>query len=242
MKKRLDSLVKKYETKDFIKNDPIQFPHRFKNREDIEIAGFISSLFAFGRREAFIKKLDFLFNLTSCPCELIVDFEKYDLANFVYRFIKSPDLIELLRILNKLYILDKSSLAELFFEKKSRFERVTKYFYLNSNCPDNPGFCFLFAKPEKKSALKWLNMFLRWMVRNGEVDFGIWDFISKKELLIPLDVHVARLSRKFGLLKRNANDFCAAVELTEKLKEFDEFDPVKYDFALFGLGVSGEDA
>ena len=96
----------------------------------------------------------------------------------------------------------------------------------------------MFAKPENKSALKRINMFLRWMVRDGVVDFGLWDFISKSELIIPLDTHVARLSRKFNLLKRKVNDYKSAIELTEKLKEFDEFDPVKYDFALFGLGVN----
>lgn len=240
MKKYFDSLVKKYETKDFIKDDPIQFPHRFKCREDIEIAAFISSLFAFGRRDMFIKKLDFLFGLTETPSELIYDFQKFNLDGFLYRFIKSVDLIELLKILNKLYVIDKSSLAELFFEPDNRFKRVTDYFYSNCICPDSTGFCFMFAKPEKKSALKRLNMFLRWMVRDGAVDFGIWNFISKSDLIIPLDTHVARLSRKFGLLNRKANDFQSALQLTEKLKEFDEFDPVKYDFALFGLGADKE--
>lgn len=237
MKKRLDELVKKYETPDFIKDDPIQFPHRFNKKEDIEISAFISALFAFGRREAFIKKLDYLFSLAS-PYELILDYKKHDLSNFVYRFIKSEDLIELLRLLNKLYSLDKSSLAELFHEKQNRLIRVTNYFYSNSICPNNQGFCFMFAKPENKSALKRLNMFLRWMVRDGAVDFNLWDFIKKDELIIPLDTHVARISREFNLLKRKQNDFRAALELTEKLKEFDESDPVKYDFALFGLGVN----
>ena len=95
----------------------------------------------------------------------------------------------------------------------------------------------MFAKPENNSALKRLNMFLRWMVRDGVVDFGIWKSIKKSQLLIPLDTHVARLSREFGLLKRSSNDFKAVLELTSKLKEFDENDPVKYDFALFGLGI-----
>lgn len=152
MKKLLDDLAKKYETADFIKDDPIKFPHSFKDKRDIEISGFISSLFAFGKREAFIKKLDFLFSLASCPYELILDYKKYNLDNFIYRFLKSEDVIELLRLLNKLYVLDKSSLAELFYEKEKRFERVTDYFYCNSNCPNNTGFCFMFAKPKNKSA------------------------------------------------------------------------------------------
>ena len=239
MKEYLDNLVKKYETKDFIKSDPIQFPHRYKDKEDIEISGFISSLFAFGKREMFIKKLEFLFSLTQTPKELIHDFKKYNLDDFLYRFIKSPDLIELLKILNKLYYSDKSSLEELFCDKK-RLDCATNYFYKNSSLTSSTGFCFMFAKPQNNSAMKRLNMFLRWMVRSGDVDFGIWKNIKKSELYIPLDTHVAKLSRKFGLLKRKQNDFKAVIELTEKLKEFDNSDPVKYDFALFGLDVDNQ--
>ncbi len=237
MKEILDNLVKKYETKDFIKYDPIQFPHRYKNKTDIEISAFIASLFAFGKREQFIKKLDFLFNLAQSPTELIKDFKKYNLDEFLYRFIKSSDLIELLKILNKLYFIDKMSLEELF-DGKNRLYNATKYFYDNSTCSKSSGFCFMFAKPQNNSAMKRLNMFLRWLVRNGQVDFGIWKNIKKSELLIPLDTHVARLSRKFKLLNRKQNDIKSVIELTEKLREFDPNDPVKYDFALFGLGVN----
>lgn len=237
MKTYLDNLVKKYETKSFITSDPIQFPHRYKDKTDIEIAGFISSLFSFGKREMFIKKLDFLFSLCETPQELIKDYKKFNLDDFVYRFIKDKDLNELLKILNKLYFKDNSSLEELFLSD-NRLYNATQYFYNNSNCTSSTGFCFMFAKPENKSAMKRLNMFLRWMVRDGEVDFGIWKNIKKSELIIPLDTHVARLSRKFGLLKRKQNDFRAAQELTDKLKEFDSVDPIKYDFALFGLGVN----
>lgn len=238
LKSLLDELCQKYETKDFIKDDPIQFPHRYNSKNDIEISAFISSLFAFGRREMFIKKLDGLFSLANSPYELILDYKKYNLKDFLYRFIKSPDLIELLKILNKLYVCDKSSLEELFYEKKDRFKRVTDYFYSNCDCSDSIGFCFMFAKPENKSALKRINMFLRWMVRGGAVDFNLWKSIKKDELIIPLDTHVARISREFGLLNRKQNDFKSALELTEKLKEFDPADPIKYDFALFGLGVN----
>ena len=237
MKELLDNLVKKYETKNFILSDPIKFPHRYKTKEDIEISAFISSLFAFGKREMFIKKLEYIFSLFNSPFELIENYKKNNLDDFVYRFIKAPDLIELLRLLNKLYILDKSSLEELFCEKENRFLRAIDYFYKNSICANNKGFCFLFAHPKNKSALKRINMFLRWMVRNGEVDLGIWKNIKKDELLIPLDTHVAAISREFNLLKRKQNDFRAVTELTEKLKSFDEKDPIKYDFALFGLGI-----
>ena len=103
MKNKLDKLVQKYETKNFIKSDPIQFPHRYNSKEDIELAGFISALFSFGKRELFIKKLDYLFSFFDSPYELILNYKKCNLDNFIYRFIKSPDLIELLKILNKLY-------------------------------------------------------------------------------------------------------------------------------------------
>ena len=238
MKKLLDELVKKYETKDFIKDDPIQFPHRYKDKHDIEISAFIASLFAFGKREMFIKKLSELFSYSKSPYELILDYKKFNLEGFLYRFIKSPDLVELLGILNKLYVKDKSSLEELFYEKKDRLKRATDYFYSNCSCPSSGGFCFMFARPENKSAMKRINMFLRWMVRDGVVDFGLWKSIKKDELIIPLDTHVARISREFKLLERKQNDYRAALELTEKLKEFNSVDPVKYDFALFGLGVN----
>ena len=237
MKNKLDELVKKYETSEFIKSDPIRIPHRYKNKRDIEISAFISSLFAFGKREQFLKKLEELFSLCDTPEGLIYDYKKYNLDNFLYRFIKSNDLQELLSILNKLYFCDKSSLEELFSNENNRLKCATDYFYRNCNCSSSHGFCFMFARPEKRGAMKRLNLFLRWLVRDGCVDLGIWKNIKKSELVIPLDTHVARLSRKFGLLKRNANDYKAVIELTEKLKEFDENDPVKYDFALFGLGV-----
>ena len=96
----------------------------------------------------------------------------------------------------------------------------------------------MFAKPENCSAMKRMNMFLRWMVRKGPVDLGLWDFIKTEELLIPLDIHVGKISRSLGLLQRNSNNFKSVIELTEKLKEFDSKDPIKYDFALFGAGVN----
>jgi len=237
MKRKLDDLVLKFETKDFIKSDPIQFPHRYKEKRDIEISAFISALFAFGKRELFIKKLDFLFSIANSPSELIKDYKKFNLDNFIYRFIKSPDLLELLRILNKLYFVDKSSLEELF-NAKNRLKFATEYFYKNGRNINSTGFNFMFAKPENNSAMKRINMFLRWMIRDGIVDFGIWNCMKKSELIIPLDTHVARISRELNLLKRKQNDFKSALELTNKLMEFDEIDPVKYDFALFGYGVN----
>lgn len=237
MKKILDNLAKKYETKEFIKSDPIKFPHRYQTKKDIEISGFISALFAFGKREQFIQKLELIFSKAKNPTDLIENYKEINFDNFLYRFIKKEDLIELFKILNKLYFVDNSSLEELFSFDENYFEEMTNYFYKNSNCKNSVGFKFMFAKPENKGAMKRMNMYLRWMVRDGVVDFGIWKNIKKADLLIPLDTHVARLSREFGLLNRKQNDFKAVIELTNKLKEFNPKDPVKYDFALFGLGV-----
>ena len=117
---------------------------------------------------------------------------------------------------------------------------VVDYFYSRVTLPVTRGFYHLLPDPSKKSACKRLNMFLRWMVRKSAVDFGIWDFMPASELLIPLDVHVAKISRSLGLLKRKQNDFAAVKELTDKLKEFDPSDPVKYDFAMFGYGVNNQ--
>ena len=115
---------------------------------------------------------------------------------------------------------------------------VSDYFY--SNCDDSvgDGFYFMMANPQKGGAMKRMNMYLRWMVRSSPVDFGIWHFISSSELLIPLDTHVAKISRMMGLLSRNDNGRKSVEELTEKLKEFDKNDPVKYDFAIYGKGIS----
>lgn len=247
LKLELDKYVEEYETKDFIKSDPIQFPHRYKDKNDIEIAGFISSMFAFGKREVFIEKLDNLFSLMENePFEFIKNFDKKDnvLKGFGYRFVKDKDLIEVFSILKMLYS-ENETLESLFsysYSKacniKGMLQGVVDYFYSRAEKNASSGFYYLLPDPKKNSALKRLNMLLRWFVRDGEVDLGLWEFIDKSELLIPLDTHVARLSREFGLLKRNSNDFQSVIEVTEGLKKLDPIDPVKYDFALFGYGVN----
>ena len=242
MKQYLDKLVLKYETKDFIKDDPIQFAHKFKEKNDIEIASFIASLFAFGKREAFIGKLNSIFELMENePYNFILDFKNADkFKGFVYRFVKDYDLVCLLKALNRLY-LDKMTLEELFYEgykNKAMLLDVSNYFY---DCLEHApalGFCHLFAKPQNNGAMKRMNMFIRWMARKGPVDLGLWDFIKPSELLIPLDVHVGKVSRSLGLLQRKANDFKSVLGLTKKLAEFDPNDPIKYDFALFGAGIN----
>jgi len=242
-KEELDKLVKEYETKDFIKDDPIQIPHRFSDEEDITISAFVTSCFAYGNRKVFIRKLNELFNMIdNKPYEYVINFAPKMIKGFDYRFSKDYDVIEFFGKLHELY--KTSSLKQLFKDNyncniQSMMQAICDYFYCD--CSLTQGYCHLIPNPAKGCAMKRMSMFLRWLVRKPPVDFGIWNFIPQSELVIPFDTHVARMSRNLGLLKRNSNDFKAVIELTECLKTFDAKDPVKYDFALFGYGVTHPD-
>ena len=246
-KNELDNLVTKYETPDFIKDDPIIFSHKFSSKKDIEIAGFIASLVASGQRPVFIKKLNtLLLDIAKAePHNFILNFDPVILGDFNYRFGKPEDFAQIFTIMRELYTKD-GGLEELFkfgYEKgkpERLFQTVTDYFYSRADENAGQGFYFMIPNPAKGGAMKRMSMFLRWMVRKGPVDFGIWDFMPPSELLIPLDVHVARISREMGLLTRKQNDFKAVIELTNNLKKFDPQDPVKYDFAMFGFGVNNK--
>lgn len=242
-KTEIDRLAAKFETEDFIKDDPVRFPNRFTEKKDIEIAGFMASLVAYGRRDVFTKKLDALFEIAQNePLNFILNFEPKIVGDFNYRFGKPEDFAQIFSTMRELYTKD-GGLEELFkygYEtsyKKNMFIPVTDYFYSRAKNPKQ-GFYFMIPDPRKGGAMKRMCMYLRWMVRKGPVDFGLWDFMPVSDLYIPLDVHVARISREMGLLTRNANDFKAVKELTKNLKQFDPQDPAKYDFAMFGYGVN----
>ena len=243
-KQELDNLVSKYETEDFIKDDPIQFIHKYPQKEDAELAGFIASLFAYGNRKMFIAKLNNLFERAE---NKISDYIKAgdfsNLKGFEYRFSKDNDIIPIFETLNKLYF-ESKGLEELFEygymqdnDIYKMLKTVVDYFYSRAPKTAGQGFYHMIPNPENGGAMKRMNMFLRWMVRKPPVDLGIWTFIKPKDLLIPLDVHVARVSRNMGLLTRKSNDFKAVIELTSKLRELCPEDPVKYDFAMFAFGV-----
>jgi uncharacterized protein (TIGR02757 family) len=237
----MDKLVEIYETKDFIKDDPIQFPHRFSDKKDIEIAGFIASLLAYGNRKVFIKKLDTLFDIAQNePLNFILNFEPKILGDFNYRFGKTSDFVQIFNVMKELYQND-GGLEELFeygFKNcENRFIPVCDYFYAHFS-DNSSGAKFMIPDPRKGGAMKRMCMFLRWLIRKAPVDLGIWDFIQPSQLLIPLDTHVARISRKIGILTRNSNDFKSVLEITEHLRELDPKDPIKYDFALFGYGIN----
>jgi len=249
-KSELDKLVKKYETVDFIKDDPIQFPHRGKCKEEIELYGFIASLFAYGNRKIFIKKLDEIFSkLEGDLLSFIKNGDFLSLKGIEYRFSKDNDIIPIFEILSKLYN-ETRGLEELFeyswtqasthssiIKYQFFFQTALDYFYANASKKASQGFYHMLPNPSNGGAMKRMNMFLRWMVRKGPVDLGIWSFIQPKDLLIPLDVHVARISRQMGLLDRKSNDFKAVIKLTDNLKKLDSEDPIKYDFAMFGFGI-----
>jgi len=264
----LEKLAEKYEVKNFIKDDPIQFPHRFMpsrhceglicgsgienppkqsptQLQDAEIAAFLASLFSYGNRKIFIKKLNELFEIMqNKPLEFILNSDFKALKGFNYRFAKDIDIIEVFNILKKLYK-ENDGLKALFEHGwevnnsiQAMLQTVTDYFYSNVKNEVWQGFYHLIPNPKNGGAMKRMNMFLRWMVRKGPVDLGLWDFIPTNELLIPLDIHVSRLSREMGLLTRGSDDFKAVLELTQNLKKIDANDPAKFDFAIFGVGVN----
>lgn len=250
-KLQLDKLVEKYETADFIKNDPIQFAYMGKCKEEKELYGFIASLFAYGNRKIFIKKLNELFSKSDGDLLGFVkngDFKS--LKGFEYRFSNDNDIIAIFKILSNLYN-ESNGLEELFEYGWAQpplylsrlemsqifFQAVVDFFYSRAPKDVSSGFYHMIPNPQNKGAMKRMNMFLRWMVRGGDVDLGIWKFMKPKNLLIPLDVHVARVSREMGLLERKSNDFKSVIELTDKLCEICPEDPVKYDFAMFAFDI-----
>lgn len=253
----LNRCVEKYNSPDFIKLDPISIPHRFTKRQDIEIAGLFAALISWGNRTSIINSCHRLMDIMdNAPYKFIMecDLEKKnqkikEITRFVHRTFNGFDLLHLFRFLQHHYKIRKEHSLESAFSiglKKSdrnienglaNFHRYVFEFDeaagIEMHCRKH------LATPEKKSACKKLNMYLRWMCRQDDrgVDFGLWTSIRPHQLVIPMDVHVARVAEKLGLLTRKQHDWQAATTLTEVLKVFDAMDPVKYDFALFGLGV-----
>lgn len=253
LKAFLDKKVKQYEQPGFIKDDPICIPHRFTKKQDIEIAGFFAAILAWGNRKGIINSCNrLLTGMDNAPHDFILNFEEDDLepfVKFVHRTFNATDLFHFFDFLKyHYYFLGEESLETAFTKHlRTSDENVeaalTGFYYSFFNeafFADYPKRTQKhIATPAKKSACKRLNMFLRWMVRSNTkgVDFGIWKHIRTSQLVCPLDVHVVRVARHFNLLQRPGNDWLSAVELTRNLKQLDAKDPVKYDFALFGLGV-----
>lgn len=239
----LDYKAKQYESVAFITLDPIQIPHQFSKKEDIEISAFLSAIIAWGNRMSILKSAKRMMNMMEeSPHEFILNHQEKDLKKFkgfVHRTFNEQDLIYFISSLKNIYT-KHGGLEKLFstgeIDLQKRIHQFKKIFFEL----DHPARTKKhISDPLKGSAAKRINMFLRWMVRSNErgVDFGIWKNISASSLSVPLDVHTGNVARKLGLLDRKQNDSKALRELDVKLRKFDPNDPVKYDFALFGLGV-----
>lgn len=240
----LDKKVKEYNHPSFIKADPICIPHLFTTQQDIEIAGFFAAMFAWGNRTTIIQKSKELMQMMDMQphqfCLHAQEKELKKLLAFKHRTFNTTDLLYFIEFFRFHYRNNKSFETAFTMHGKTIEEMLTgfhHYFFSLEEIPQRTKKHI--ATPERKSTCKRLNMFLRWMVRNDQqgVDFGIWKNINPAQLICPIDVHVARVARHFKLLHRTQTDWTAAIELTDQLRRFDAKDPVKYDFALFTLGV-----
>lgn len=243
----LDQLSQRFNRPDFIAPDPISIPHRFTKKEDIEIAGFVAATIAWGNRCSILRSASRMMELMGNePHRFVInasDKEKKPLLKFVHRTFNGGDLLFFTESLKNIYK-NHNGIHKVFsngFRETGNITGAMTHFRK----------IFLETEHEKRSekhisdiakgaAAKRLNMYLRWMVRKDKqgVDFGLWPDIPMSELLIPLDIHTATVARKLELLSRKQNDFRAVTELTETLRNFDPKDPVKYDYALFGAGVT----
>ena len=246
LKDFLEYKFHQFNNSEFIESDPILIPHRYSLKEDIEISGFLTAILSWGNRKAIQKSAVQLMEMMgNSPYEFVMKHSKHELKqlqHFYYRTFQPGDVVFYIQSIKNIY------------SNHGGFEKVFSKGYTSKNSTwDAIDYCrsiFFqpdhktrhekhFSSPAKGSAAKRIHMFLRWMVRkdNHGVDFGIWDSISTSHLICPLDLHSGNVARKLGILQRLQNDKTAAIELTGNLKQFDPFDPVKYDFALFGLGV-----
>lgn len=252
----LNQKVDQYQRPEFLEEDPIQIPHRFTRKEDIEISGLLTATIAWGNRKSILRSatgmMELMDNSPFTYCQHASEKELQQLESFVHRTFNGEDLRCFVLALREIYKEDNG--LEVLFTKGFRTYKTAKkseqslgpaaqaisyvrndFFAVNHPKRSEKHF----ANPFKGSAAKRLNMFLRWMVRPGNagVDFGLWQGISSSELSCPLDVHSGNVARSLGLLKRKQNDARAVAELDSQLRRLDPADPVQYDFALFGLGV-----
>lgn len=242
LKEFLDEKADRYERKAFIAEDPVSVPHLFSKKEDIEIAGFFAATIAWGQRVTIVKNaLRMMAIMDNDPFAFVMSASENELRGcqrFVHRTFNGEDFKQMILALRKIYKED-GGLEEVLSCGETMFERIVLLNRVFSVHFENPHTNKHVSDPAAGSAAKRINMFVRWMVRKNKrgVDFGIWEKIKPSELICPLDVHTGNVGRKLGLLGRKQNDWLAAEELTAMLRKFDEHDPVKYDFALFGLGV-----
>jgi len=242
LKSFLDEKVDRYNTVDFIKDDPILIPHQFTLKEDIEIIAFLVATIAWGKRQMIIKNGQQLVEIMGYqPHDFILNASKSDLKdlNFVHRTFNAIDLKFFIESLQNIYKSGSSLEKEFSKSNEPMNFKIADFRTSFLSIPHEKRSEKHISNPLKNSSAKRINMYLRWMVRNDKkgVDFGIWNSINPSELYCPLDVHTGNIARKLGFITRKANDWKALEELMVHLREMDASDPVKYDFALFGLGV-----
>jgi len=252
LKDFLDKNVDRFNRPGFIEDDPIQIPHLFTKKQDVEIMGFFASILAWGRRKTIIDKCRELTDrFDRAPHDFVLGHGDRDLKNllgFRHRTFNDTDLLYFIAFL-QFHYRHSDTLEDAFlirreakgpFSMERALDDFKAYFF---SLPDHPARTRKHvSSPVQKSTCKRLNMFLRWMVRRDDrgVDFGIWRRIRPADLICPCDVHVDRVARHFGLIRTAGSSWKTAIELTDNLKRFDPDDPVKYDFALFGIGAFGE--
>ncbi len=244
LKNILEGLYRKYNHKKFIPPDPLQFVHHYKTKADMEITGFLAACFAYGAVEQIEKFLTALLGkMGKSPANFIKNFSAKDKKLFKplkYRFNTGNDIISLLEILKKVLI-RYGRLENLFLKGYSDSDKniipAATTFIQALNGKTSKGLKFLLSEPSGGGTCKRLFLFLRWMVRKDEVDTGLWKAIDKTKLIVPVDVHIGRLSKTLGLLNKQTVNLKTAVEITEGFKEICPKDPVKYDFALCRIGI-----
>jgi len=245
----LNRKADEYNHPDFIENDPIRIPHRFSLKQDVEISGFLTATVSWGNRRSIIRSATNMVSfMDNSPYDFVMNFSDYDLRliknKMLHRTFSSEDFLYFLHSLKSIYR-EYESLEDLFLLKDDEtnfyhaLERFRKNFLISD---EHHRAKKHISSTYKNSSAKRLMMFLRWMVRkdNRKVDFGIWKNIDQKFLSVPLDVHTGNISRKLNLVSRKQNDWKTVEEMDVALRRFDNQDPAKYDFALFGLGVSGD--
>lgn len=248
LKDFLDEKSDRYNNPDFIENDPIQIPHRFSLKQDIEIAGFLAATISWGNRKSIIRSAEKMLDIMgNSPYDFVLNHSANDIQYLqdksIHRTFNGQDFAYFIKQFNRIYK-EYGSLEDLFRTEGSEtnflhaIERFRSRFLEAEKHRSHKHV----SSPYKNSSAKRIVMFLRWMVRKDKrgVDFGIWENTDQKYLSIPLDVHTGNISRKLGLVTRTQNDWKTVEELDATIRKFDEKDPAKYDFALFGLGVTKE--
>lgn len=238
----LDEKTAQYNRPEFIASDPIRIPHRYDLKEDVEISGFLTATISWGNRKMIIRNAEHMMELMgNSPFDFVMESKEEQIEDFVHRTFNVTDLRYFIRSLRNLY--QNHGGPELIFRQyatdASLQPAIHQFKKLFFEIPHPERTTKHVSDPIKGSAAKRINMFLRWMVRSDScgVDLGIWKSLSPSLLSCPLDTHSGRVARKLGLLKRKSNDSRALIELDQNLRKLDPQDPVKYDYALFGLGV-----